>query len=266
MKDVSKTLYIPLRGKAMVSKLGIILNDPDAVRIWDAEGFPLKGKAASKWLAYYMGMRSAIFDRWLRKKLLEYSDAVVLHPGCGLDSRIHRVGCGSHHWYDLDFSSVIGERRRFFRDSEYYHMIGCDLRDPQWLQHIPKGKRAVIVMEGVSMYIPPEELRQLFSLWAAHFSEIHLLMDAYTLFAARASRFKNPINEVGVTQVYGTDDPVALCDGTGLGFLSEQDMTSEDLISQLQPLEQRIFRKLYAGSFARRLYRLWAFGTQKPSD
>ena len=52
MNNVNKTLYIPLYGKSYVSKRGIILNDTKAEEIWQAEGFPLKGKAASKWLAF----------------------------------------------------------------------------------------------------------------------------------------------------------------------------------------------------------------------
>ena len=46
MKNESKTLYIPLYGKAYVSRKGIILNDKKAEEIWAAEGFELKGKSA----------------------------------------------------------------------------------------------------------------------------------------------------------------------------------------------------------------------------
>ena len=63
MDNVNKTLYIPLYGKAYVSRRGLILRDSKAEEIWTAEGFPLRGKSASKWLAYYMGMRAAVFDR-----------------------------------------------------------------------------------------------------------------------------------------------------------------------------------------------------------
>ena len=59
MNNVNKTLYIPLYGKSYVSKKGILLHDPKAEEIWAAEGFKIRGKSASKWLAYYMGMRSA---------------------------------------------------------------------------------------------------------------------------------------------------------------------------------------------------------------
>ena len=92
MDNVNKTLYIPLYGKSFVSKKGILLHDPKAEEIWAAEGFPLKGKSGSKWLAYYMGMRSAVFDRWVAGKMEESPDAVVLHLGCGMDSRVLRVG------------------------------------------------------------------------------------------------------------------------------------------------------------------------------
>ena len=62
MDNVNKTLYIPLYGKALVSQKGLFLHDPKAEEIWAKEGFPLKGKSASQWLAYYMGMRAAVFD------------------------------------------------------------------------------------------------------------------------------------------------------------------------------------------------------------
>lgn len=64
MTGVNKTLYIPLYGKSEISRRGIILNDKKAEEIWEKEGFELKGKARSKWLALFMSMRAAVFDEW----------------------------------------------------------------------------------------------------------------------------------------------------------------------------------------------------------
>ena len=69
MNEVNKTLFIPLYGKAMISKMGIILNDKDAESIWGSCGFEIKGKSKSKWLAYNMAMRARIFDDWTRDEL-----------------------------------------------------------------------------------------------------------------------------------------------------------------------------------------------------
>ena len=56
MNDVNKTLYIPLYGKAKVSKQGILLKDAMAEKIWELESFKMKGKSKSKWLSYNMAI------------------------------------------------------------------------------------------------------------------------------------------------------------------------------------------------------------------
>ena len=67
MNNVNKTLYMPLYGKAFVSKKGLFLNDKMAEDIREAEGFKLRGKAASKWLVYYIGILARVFDDWVNK-------------------------------------------------------------------------------------------------------------------------------------------------------------------------------------------------------
>ncbi len=47
MNEVNRTLFIPLYGKSLVSRKGMILSDPTAEKIWAREGFSLKGKSRS---------------------------------------------------------------------------------------------------------------------------------------------------------------------------------------------------------------------------
>ena len=259
MNGVNKTLYIPLYGKAYVSKKGIILNDKTAELIWEKEGFELKGKSKSKWLAYYMGMRSAVFDKWLKEQMDADKGALILHIGCGMDSRIHRVGTNGHTWYDVDFPDVIQERKIYYQEDEFYHMIESDARENAWIQTIPEGKNAIIVMEGVTMYFKPEELKKLLTDLTNRFNRVNILMDCYTDFAAKASKYKNPINEVGVTVVYGVDDPYTLEEGTGLSYVKEHDMTPDTLVNELSGMEKAIFKKVFAGSFSKKMYRMYEF-------
>ena len=260
MDAVNRTLYIPLYGKAYVSRRGIILRDEKAEQIWAAEGFSLKRKAKSKWLAYYMGMRSAVFDQWLKAQMAAVEDAVVVHIGCGMDSRVERVGTLAHCWYDIDFPEVIRERRRYYTQTEAYHMLEADVRELDWLEGLPGGN-AVVVMEGVSMYLQTEALTLLLKNLNAHFAQVHLLMDCYTTFAVKASKYKNPINNVGVTMVYGIDAPRSLEEHTGLKFVKEHEMTPEVLIEELKGAEKAIFRKAFGGGIAGKLYRLYEYGT-----
>ena len=259
MNNVNKTLYIPLYGKAYVSKKGIILCDKKAEEIWSEEGFTLKGKSKSKWLAYYMGMRSAVFDEWLKIKMNEEKEALVIHIGCGMDSRVERVGTNNHFWYDLDFPEVIRERKQYYKETSEYHMVEADVRKQDWLAGIPREKTAIIVMEGVSMYLQLEELKQVFLAIQNHFEQVHILMDCYTMFAAKASKYKNPINDVGVTNVYGIENPKLLENGTKISFVKEHEMTPEYLINELKGMEKTVFKKLFAGGMSKKMYRLYEY-------
>lgn len=258
MNNVNKTLYIPLYGKAYVSKKGIILEDKKAEEIWAKEAFELKGKSRSKWLAYYIGMRSAVFDEWIKRKMAQMQNAVVIHIGCGMDSRALRVDAGNHMWYDVDFAEVIRERKRYYTESANYRMIPGDARDSSWLTGIPETKRAIIVMEGVSMYLTVSELKALISSLSDHFEQVSLLMDCYTVLAAKMSKYKNPINDVGVTMVYGLNHP-ELMENSRFSFVQEHSMTPETLVNALHGCERYIFRKLYAGKMAKKLYRLYEY-------
>ena len=262
MNNVNKTLYIPLYGKAYVSKMGIILHDARAEEIWEKEGFKLKGKSKSKWLAYYMGMRSRVFDNWVKEQIGKENDTVVIHIGCGMDSRAERIGASSVCWYDVDFPQVIAERKKYYSETEDYKMISADARHTDWLAQIKKSEHAIIVMEGLCMYLSPEETRALMSDISNHFNRVNILMDCYTVFAAKASKYKNPINDVGVTEVYGIDDPKAIETKNSIAFVREHNMTPDDLINELSGLEKVIFNKLYAGKISKKMYRLYEFGKE----
>ena len=106
-------------------------------------------------------------------------------------------------------------------------MIGADVRSSEWLAAVPTEKTALVVMEGISMYLRTEELEHVLFNLQKHFARVHILLDCYTAFAARTSKYRNPINDVGVTQVYGLDYPEALEENTGLQFVAEHSMTPD---------------------------------------
>ena len=258
MNSVNKTLYIPLYGKSYVSNKGLFLRDKKAEEIWAKEAFKLKGKAKSKWLAYYMGIRAAVFDEWVKKQTTNKQEAVVFHIGCGLDSRSLRLENLHCKWYDVDFPDVIEERKRYYTETKNYQMLAGDVRKGDWLKSIPESECAIIVMEGVSMYLSIEELQNLTANICSHFKQVALLMDCYSVFAAKMSKHKNPVNSVGVTKVYGINEPTLLQNGAFV-FVQECVMTPKKYIEELHGFEKFIFKKLYAGGISKKLYRLFEY-------
>ena len=113
-------------------------------------------------------------------------------------------------------------------------------------------------MEGVSMYVTNDQLKVFFNTLENNFNKIELLVDCYSTFAAKASKYKNPINDVGVTDVYGLDDPTIL-NSNRLKYVQELEMTPEKYIQELEGVERFIFDKLYAGNTSKKLYQLYEF-------
>ncbi len=259
MNNVNRTLYIPLYGKALVSRKGILLHDPCAEGIWQQAGFPLKYKSRSKWLAYFMAMRARVFDDWTLAQLAGQTDVLVLHIGCGLDSRVLRIGNPAARWFDIDLPEVIAQRRKHFQPDERYVMLPGDAADPVWVDDLPHVSHAIVLMEGISMYLQSDDIRRLLEALTCKYAKVRLLMDVYTTLGARVSRYRNPINDVGVTRVYGIDDPESLLGQSGLRFAGERSLTPAHLVDELSGFDRAFFSRMFAGRFARRMYRLFEY-------
>ena len=258
MDSVNKTLYIPLYGKALVSQRGLFLDDKTAERIWGEVNFPLRRKAKSKWLAYYMGIRAAVFDNWVKKKASEDPEAAVIHIGAGLDSRAVRVSL-NNAWYDIDFPTVIEERKKYFSDGDGYRMIGADVREDGWISQVGEAKSAIVVMEGVAMYLSDADRETLIKRLGERFDKIYLLMDFYTPFGAKMSKRRNPINTVGVSEVWGIGNPEMVGEGVFL-YREGREMTPATYIDELRGFEKFIFKTLYAGGISKKIYKIYEYG------
>lgn len=257
MDEVNKTLYIPLYGKSEVSKIGIIINDPTAEKIWEKENFKIKGKSKSKWLAYNMAMRARIFDDWVNKMLKENPNAIVLHIGCGLDSRCLRVSEKYVTWVDADFPDVLEIRKKYYSENDNYKMIPFDATKLEMVNNLPYGESAIVVLEGISMYLTNNELSKFCKAIENKYKKVYLLMDIYTSFGAKASKYKNPINDVGVTTVYGIDNIEDVLKETELRVVSEHSLTPKRLVNELKGIEKTFFKLMFTGSFYRKIYRLY---------
>ncbi len=266
MDAVNKTLYIPLYGKSYVSKKNIILRDIKAEEIWEKEQFPLKRRSRSRWLAYFMAMRAKIFDAWTRSCAFAQDDCIILHIGCGLDSRYLRINDDTHIWYDIDLPEVIAERRKYYEESANYTMLAGNASRPEWIQTLPNAKNAVVLLEGISMYLPLSDIQELFYRLTQKYENVRILMDVYTRLGARASRYKNPINELGVTRVYGIDDPDSVIKENCIAFVQEWEMAPASLADELQGLERWFFKTMFSGSAAKSMYRLFEYKTKSAAE
>ena len=263
MNEKHKTLYIPLHGKAAVSKKGLILNDPATEKISEQE--QVQGKPGSKLANYAMVMRARIFDEWTDRMLRANPEAIVLHIGCGLDSRCLRIAMRCPLWIDADLPDVIELRKKYYTENKNYKMLAFDAAKPGELSGFPEAKCAIVVMEGLAMYLKNAEIKAFFKAVSTRYEHVRLLMDAYTVFGAGTSRLRKAIKATGVTKVHGFDSIDALVKKTGLKCTGELSLTPRKLVGELPGTDRALFKLLYTGALQRKRYKLYELEERQTS-
>ena len=199
-------------------------------------------------------MRARVFDEWVKQQMIDFPQSIILRIGCGMDSRNLRVGSFSNCWYDVDFPEVIAERKKYYSENEKYHMLGADASKTDWIESLPEFSHAIVILEGISMYLKNEDVTNLFSALQRKFKKVNILMDAY-------SKYKNPINDVRITQVYGIDEPKSVIKDNSIEFIKEHTMTPPELVNELSGFDKLFFSTMFTGTVARKLYRLFEYKT-----
>ncbi len=218
-------------------------------------------RAAQPWANQVLvALRAKQLDVWADDFLRRNPDAVVLHLGCGLDSRAFRLDVPSGvSWFDVDVPGVIALRRQLYTDRTGYTMIGASVTEPGWLDQIPTGRPALIVAEGLLMYLDENEIRDLLQRLTDRFGTGELLADLLSPWGPRFSNspLLSKASTSGITK-WGTKDGHELPEWIPRLQLVETTMFLDAAKIPLKP-QRALYRILAAVPFMRNYDRLYRF-------
>jgi len=126
-------------------------------------------------------LASREYDRQTQDFLARHPEAVVIHIGCGLDSRFDRVDNGQVEWYDLDLPEVIELRRKLFGDEgERHHLLGCSVLEETWMDTLSARHQRpfLFLAEVVLVYFDGAQVKRLVLALREHFPGAELVFDA----------------------------------------------------------------------------------------
>lgn len=197
-----------------------------------------------------VAVRAKILDEMVRRFVLLRPDAVVLDLGAGLDGRISRVNPPpTVEWYDVDFPEVVALRRKLLPQPANAHNVGADLTDPDWLHDIPRDRPAMIVADGLVLFLAQDDFVSLLNRLTAHFPGGELALNAYTTYAMWTFKHSRAMRAIaGGMANPGINDPRQLERWVdGLTLLDEIFLTRAPEVAQL-PLIGRLTSRLASRS------------------
>ncbi len=201
-----ETLMITLYCRTLAAPKGVFQDDEGwkIVKKVDYDFSRLKVKPGTRLTIF---IRAKRLDDYVRGFLARHPDGIVLHLGCGLDTRFFRVDNGKVSWFDLDLPDVIELRRKFFADTERYRMIASSVTDLRWLEQIPRGRPVFIAAEGLLMYLTEDQVKELLLRLREAFPGSEIAFDAFSTLTARNIHRADVLKTTGATINWGIDDP-----------------------------------------------------------
>jgi len=204
LDGVAETLLLPLYIRALESQRpDALIKDDKAVALIE------QMHPDSSWMAKMrvdeedkvgLVLRNREFDRYVRDFLTRNPEAVVVHIGCGLDSRFERVDNGKVEWYDLDLPEVIELRRKYIGgEGARYHLLACSVLDSAWLDVVSahRPRPFLFLAEGVLMYFETAQVKSLVLTLRDHFPGAELVIDAFSPFIVRMNNLRISRTKIG---------------------------------------------------------------------
>jgi O-methyltransferase involved in polyketide biosynthesis len=251
-----ETLLIPLYAKAQPGNP--LFFDARARDILDRVDYDFTRLRVPYKTVVLVCQRAKKFDAVTTTFLAEHPNGVELHLGCGLDSRFWRVDNGQVEWYDLDMTPVIELRRKFYPEHERYHPIASSVTDLDWMNAVAaKDRSALIVAEGLLMYLGEADVKRLFLRLREAFPGCRLIADVFSRMTARSATKHPSLKQTGASIGWGIDDPHEVEDwAQGVRLLEEWYFTQDPDLNRLSAGYRLAYKLAGAFKMVQRAHRI----------
>jgi O-methyltransferase involved in polyketide biosynthesis len=251
-----ETLLIPLWIKGQPNNP--LFTDPNAKEIIDSVDYDFSQLRVPYKTVVLVSQRAKKMDAVARRFLENNPAAVVLHLGCGLDSRFWRVDNGQVEWYDLDMPPVIALRQQFFAANERCHLIASSVTDLEWMKMVEATGRPVLaIAEGLLMYLDEPDVKSLLLQLQATFPGCRFIADVFSKATARAASRHPSLKQTGARLGWGMDDPHEIeAWSRGIRLLEEWYFTQDPDLAKLSAGYRLGYRLAGMFNAARRAQRI----------
>jgi O-methyltransferase involved in polyketide biosynthesis len=209
LSGAPQTMLATLYAKALDADFETpVLNDRYAKQIVERIDYDWKRTTITARRAPSVTTRTAHFDIWARQFLAVHPAALVLHLGCGLDSRFFRLQpAAGVDWYDIDYPDVIALRKQLLPTRDNNHLVAASVTDPAWLAGIPDDRPVLMIGEGLTMYLTEQDGIALLRRVVERFSSGELQFDAFNGLGIKSQWLNTVVRRSGSRLQWGINGP-----------------------------------------------------------
>lgn len=174
LENISDTARWVAVYRAMeTARADAIFRDPFAARLAGERGEAIVDSIRrARGIAWAMIVRTAVFDEIIARVIDTHRIDLVVNLAAGLDARPWRLPLPpSLRWVDVDLPEILAYKRETLRDTPpvcRYESVATDLTDADARRALfarlgAEGTRALVITEGLLVYLGSEQVRALAS-------------------------------------------------------------------------------------------------------
>ena len=190
LSGVPETMLQTVYARAKETRTRKAVTDLKAVEI--AESIDYDFSTANKDKAMHDGViaRTIVLDRLTKNFLEKYPGSTVVNIACGLDTRCYRMH-GYSHWYNLDLPETMAVRSKLLHEEGIISQIKKSAMD-DWSECIKeRDGKALVIIEGLTMYLSVEDVKQIFSIIQKTFRHVEVLVEVMNPFVVKCFKEKS---------------------------------------------------------------------------
>lgn len=217
LSGVPETLLITLAARLLAARQNPDLHfaDPAAQAVGEALDFDPARFAGDRASMRGSVVRGQWFDRMVKNWLAQHPQGLIVSIGSGLDTRANRMAPpATSDWVDLDAAEVVALRQACVPPLPNVHLLAGDgTCVAQWADQVAwhAGRPVMVIAEGVSMYLQPEQgmawLSDLAEMARSRGSSLTIALDLASPLMVSQSHRHPSVSQTGASFHWGLRQP-----------------------------------------------------------
>ena len=206
LNGTAETMLQSFYARAKYSKSkGNKFYDAKAVELVDKIDYDFSSAHNDSTMSNGVIARTIVFDELVKNFIEKNPECTVVNIACGLDTRFYRMDNGKLTWYNLDLPETIKVRNQIYNESGRVSTVGVSVLDPQWAKEIKTKEKILFIIEGLSMYLTPEENKKMLGIIRDNFDNATVMMECLAKKWVNKEDIEKSIQKTGAKFVFGAD-------------------------------------------------------------
>lgn len=252
LQGISKTLLMPLWGRAQISKeKNDFFEDLKAIELVDNLNFdfsqinatiPDEGNISTV-------IRAKIVDDKIKEFLATHPTATIINLGAGLETTYYRINNDLLKWYDVDLPEVIDLKKSLLSETPNLSYIAGSIFDFNWMNSLSNSSSdgILFISAGVLEYFDKKIVLKFLSDLATSFPGGEIIFNTSTNNKLSSYFTKRTMKKMGITA------SPAIC---GNNFIKDISKTSNkiEIVERVKLFSKVELKKFWNESTVKKLH------------